>query len=257
MLVHHIVLGNRITPLVRECLDSWTTVTDCGFEFRQWTDASIAEFVKDEPIEFQNLLKRAKNYGEAGDILRCMILGRLGGLYVDWDVLLLDPQGLLRVLGDVTDEKCLFLEDRKTITVGYKSVFTNSFFYMQKGNPLARDLLLQMDRDYMNSPEMPTIELTGPMALTRLLETCPHYLREAKVLDLTDVYSFDYAEVRKFYSRESLAKHRNYSRAPAVHFWSHEWIPQKRLTLAVTAATARLGSLVREVKTRATSWLSR
>lgn len=257
MLVHHIVLGNRITPLVRECLDSWTTVTDCGFEFRQWTDASIAEFVKDEPIEFQNLLKRAKNYGEAGDILRCMILGRLGGLYVDWDVLLLDPQGLLRVLGDVTDEKCLFLEDRKTITVGYTSVFTNSFFYMQKGNPLARDLLLQMDRDYVNSPEMPTVELTGPMALTRLLETCPHYLREAKVLDLTDVYSFDYAEVRKFYSRESLAKHRNYSRAPAVHFWSHEWIPQKRLTLAVTAATACLGSLVGEVKTRATLWLGR
>jgi hypothetical protein len=186
-----------------------------------------------------------------------MILGRLGGLYVDWDVLLLDAQRLLRVLGDLKDQKCLFLEDRKTQVVGYTSVFTNSFFYMQKGNPLARDLLLQMERDYVNSPEMPTAQLTGPMALTRHLKACPHYLQEAKVLDLTDVYAFDYAEVRKFYSRESIVKHRNCSRAPAVHFWTHEWIPQKRLTLAATAASACLGSLVREVKTRATSWLSR
>jgi mannosyltransferase OCH1-like enzyme len=202
--IHHIILGNRVTPLVRECLDSWTTVPDCGFEFHQWTDASIAAFMKNEPIEFQNLLKRAKNYGEAGDILRYSIAGRLGGLYVDWDVLLLDPQRLLRVLGDLKDEKCLFLENRKTQAAGYASVFASSLFYMQKGNPLTRDLLLQMERDYVNSPEMPTAELTGPMALTRHLNACPHYLREAKIVNLTDVYSFDYAEVRKFHSRDSL-----------------------------------------------------
>ena len=247
MLVHHIVLGNRITPLVRECLDSWTTVTDCGFEFRLWNDAAIAEFVKGEPMEFQGLLKRAKNYGEAGDILRYMILGRLGGLYVDWDVLLLDPQRFLRILGDLKDQKCLFLEDRKTQAVGYTSVFASSLFYMQKGNPLTRDLLRQMERDYVSSPEMPTAVLTGPMALTRHLKASPHYLREAKVVDLTDVYSFDYAEVQKFHSRESLAQHRNYSRAPAVHFWTHEWIPKK----------PGLRSLLSGVKTRATSWLGR
>jgi hypothetical protein len=73
-----------------------------------------------------------------------------------------------------------------------------------------------MDRDYVNSPGMPTAELTGPMALTRHLNACPHYLREAKIVNLTDVYSFDYAEVRKFHSRESLAKHRKYSRAPGA-----------------------------------------
>ena len=248
MLVHHIVLGNRVTALVRECLDSWTTVTDYEFEFRLWNDASISEFVKGEPIEFQDLLKRAKNYGEAGDILRYMILGRLGGLYVDWDVLLLDPQRLLGVLGDLKDEKCLFLEDRKTEAVGYASVFASSLFYMQKGNPLTRDLLLQMERDYVSSPEMPTAELTGPMALTRHLNACPHYLREAKIVNLTDVYSFDYAEVRKFDSRESLAKHKDYSRAPAVHFWTHEWVPQNKRSLR---------SLLSGVKTRATSWLPR
>ena len=248
MLVHHIVLGNRVTPLVRECLDSWTTVTDCGFEFRLWTDASIAEFVKGEPIEFQNLLKRAKNYGEAGDILRYMILGRLGGLYVDWDVLLLDPQRLLRVLGDLKDERCLFLEDRKTEAVGYASVFASSLFYMQKGNPLTRDLLFQMERDYVSFPEMPTAELTGPMALTRHLNACPHYLRDAKIVNLTDVYSFDYAEVRKFDSRDALTRHKNFSRAPAVHFWTHEWIPQKRLSVR---------SLLSGIKARTTSWLPR
>jgi mannosyltransferase OCH1-like enzyme len=246
--VHHILLGDRVPPLVRECLDSWTTVTDCGFEFHQWTDASIDEFIRNEPIEFQKLLRRAKNYGEAGDILRYMILGRVGGLYVDWDVLLLDPQRLLRVLGDLKDEKCLFLEDRNTQEASYASVFASSLFYMQEGNPLTRDLLLQMERDYVSSPEMPTAELTGPMALTRHLNACPHYLREAKIVNLTDVYSFDYAQVRKFDSRDSLTKHRDFSRAPAIHFWSHEWISQRKLSLM---------SLANSVKTRVASWLLR
>jgi hypothetical protein len=174
-----------------------------------------------------------------------MILGRLGGLYVDWDVLLLDPQRFLRVLGDLKDRKCLFLEDRKTQAVGYASVFASSLFYMQKGNPLTRDLLLQMERDYVNSPQMSTAELTGPLALTRHLKACPHYLQEAKVVNLTDVYSFDYAEVRQFHSREALAKHGDYSRAPALHFWTHEWLPRNRLR-----------SLLGNIRTRATSWLS-
>jgi mannosyltransferase OCH1-like enzyme len=246
--IHHILLGNRVPPLVRECLDSWTAVTDCGFEFHQWTDASIDEFMKNEPVVFQNLWKRAKNYGEAGDILRYTIVGRLGGLYVDWDVLLLDPHRLLRVLGDLTDQKCLFLEDRDTQAAGYASVFASSLFYMQAGNPLTRDLLLQMEQDYVSSPEMPTAELTGPMALTRHLNACPHYLREAKIVNLTDVYSFNYGQVQKFHSRESLTTHPDLSRAPAIHFWTHEWTPRRELSL---------GSLVRGVKNRVTSWLPR
>jgi mannosyltransferase OCH1-like enzyme len=204
--------------------------------------------MKGEPIEFQNLLKRAKNYGEAGDILRYTILGRLGGLYVDWDVLLLDPQRLLRILGELKDQKCVFLEDRNTQATGYTSVFASSLFYMQAGNPLTRDLLRQMDRDYVTSPEMSTAELTGPLALTRHLKACPQYLREAKVVNLTDVYSFDYAEVQRLHSRDALAKHKDFSRAPAIHFWTHEWIPQRRLSLR---------SLLHGVKTRATSWLPR
>jgi mannosyltransferase OCH1-like enzyme len=246
--IHHIVLGDRVTALVRECLDSWTTVTNCGFEFHLWTDARVEAFMKNEPAEFQNLLKRAKNYGEAGDILRYTIVGRLGGLYVDWDVLLLDPQRLLRVLGDLTNEKCLFLEDRNTEAKGYSSVFASSLFYMQEGNPLTRDLLRQMERDYVRTPDMPTAELTGPMALTRHLRACPHYLQEAKVLDITDVYSFDYAEVRKFRSRESLMAHKHFSRAPAVHFWTHEWTHPNGPTLR---------SVLGGVRDRLTSLLAR
>jgi mannosyltransferase OCH1-like enzyme len=246
--IHHIVLGNRVPPLVRECLNSWTTVTDCGFEFHQWTDPSIAEFMEHQPTEFKTLYKRAKNYGEAGDILRYMLLGSEGGLYVDWDVLLLDPRRLLSVLGDLNEEKCVFLEDRNTQAVGYKSVFASSLFYMRKGNPLTRDLLLQMDRDYVNSPKMPTAELTGPMALTRHLNTCSHYLREARIVNLTDVYSFDFAEVQKFRSKDSLMKHKNSSRAPAVHFWTNEWIDQKERSLR---------SVVAGVQRRVTSWLAR
>jgi hypothetical protein len=204
--------------------------------------------MKKEPIEFQNLLKRAKNYGEAGDILRYTIVGRLGGLYVDWDVLLLDPYRLLGVLGDLSQHKCLFLEDRNTQAAGYRSVFASSLFYLQECSPLTRDLLLQMDRDYVSSPDMPTAELTGPMALTRHLNACPHYLREGKILNLTDVYSFDYAEVSKFRSRESLTKSRHFSRAPAIHFWTHEWTPGR---------APGFRSLLSGVKSRVTSWLPR
>lgn len=243
--VHHILLGDRVPSLVRECLDSWTTVTDCGFKFHRWTDAAIAEFMSNEPIELQDLWKRAKNYGEAGDILRYTIVGRLGGLYVDWDVLLLDPKKLLAVLGDLTNAKCVFLEDKDTQAAGYSSVFASSLFYMQAGNPLTLGLLRQMARDYVSSPAMSTAELTGPLALTRHLKGSPHYLREAKIVNLKDVYSFDYAEVQTFRSREALMKHKNLRRAPAVHFWTHEWLPQSGLR-----------SLLGEVKTRVASLLS-
>ena len=62
---------------------------------------------------------------------------------------------------------------------GYTSVFASSLFYScREDNPLTKDLLLQIERDYVSSPEMPTAELTGPMALTRHLNACPHYVAQ-------------------------------------------------------------------------------
>jgi len=232
-LIHLITLGNKLPRFNRECLNSWHTLKDRDFDVVSWTDRSVKDYLAKCPVaEAKTLYERARNYGEASDILRIAITYSYGGLYVDWDVLLVDPDKFLSVMGDFKSSNCVLIRDRHTPEPDFSCTYDNSLFYMRKGNPLALDFLSEMERNYSKDPVPNTPYLTGPLALTSFLDSHLHYRDACRMVDTLDIYAFDYGDVirrtKDQTEREVLKDYWEPGGAPAIHFWTHTWSPKRK-----------------------------
>jgi len=237
--IHHIALGNSFPPLNQECVRSWRECMPPEVQCVLWNDAAAGAFLRSQPEPMRALYRRARNYGEASDILRLLITHRFGGLYVDWDVLLLDGARFLDVLGSLQGVNAVLLEDRTTQEPGFAKVVANSMFYMEAGNPLAPAFLDQIEADFRVPEPATTPNLTGPMGLTRFITTRPDLVEHARFLDLRAVYSFSYADVKLHPDRRELKAATDFGSAPAVHFWTHSWMKRGRLRSALEPLLAR------------------
>ena len=244
MLIHQIVLGKKVPRFNQECLSSWHRLKDRDFTIVTWTDRRVPEYLAQCPVETRMLYQTSRNYGEASDILRMAIAHSHGGLYVDWDVLLVNPERFLEVLGDVSSSSCTLIQDRLTKEPNYSSVYDNSLFYMRKGNPLALHFLSAMKQNYTMDPLPQTPYLTGPLALTAFLESHEEYKDACRLIDMVDIYAFDYEEVirqtKDHMHREVLKGHWSPKGAPAIHFWMHTWAPQRTWRERVLHKAARI-----------------
>jgi hypothetical protein len=231
--IHQITLGKTVPPFNRECLDSWRKLEDRGADVVSWTDRSVKDYlVKCPVVEAKTLYERARNYGEASDILRMAITYSYGGLYVDWDVLLIDPDKFLALMGDFESSNCILIQDRYTKEPNFSCTHDNSLFYMRKGNALALDFLSEMEQNYSKNPVPNTPYLTGPLALTRFLDSHPHYRDDCRMVDTLDIYEFDYEDVigrtKDQTERALLKDYWKPGGAPAIHFWTHTWSPKPK-----------------------------
>jgi mannosyltransferase OCH1-like enzyme len=232
-LIHQITLGKEIPPLNRECLSSWRSLNDHGFQLVTWTDRSASDFLAACPVaEAKRVYERARNYGEASDILRMAVAYCHGGLYVDWDVLLVDPARFLAVLPDVASSNCILLRDQDTKDPAFPCIYDNSLFYMKKGHPLALDFLREMEQNYAKRPIPNTPYLTGPLALTSFLDLHPRHKADCSMVDIRDVYALDYSQViertGEYGNREVLRTSGTSGGAPAIHFWMHTWVTRPK-----------------------------
>jgi hypothetical protein len=231
-LIHQITLGNKVPRFNQECLNSWGQLAARRFDIVSWTDLKVKEYLRNCQIAAaKRLYERARNHGEASDILRMAITYSYGGLYVDWDVLLMEPDKFVAVLGDVSRSDCVLIRDGHTTEPHFSRVYDNSLFYMSKGNSLALDFLGEIERNYSKSPLPSTSYLTGPLALTSFLDAHPQYENACRAVEMHDIYAFDYEEVigqtKDETRREILKQHWDAGRAPAIHFWTHSWFPMR------------------------------
>jgi hypothetical protein len=230
-LIHQIVLGGNISRLHRQCLDSWRALERRGFDVVRWTDVAVRDYLAvGVPAEVRALYRAARNLGEASDILRVAITYSYGGLYVDWDTLLLDADGFLAVMPSFEHSECVLLRDPLTTEPEFACAYDNSLFFLRRGNPLALDFLGAMERNFERTPLPDTPFLTGPLALTRFLEDHPEHRRACRFVDTRAVYAFDYGDVHELTSgqdaREILRERWQPGTAPAIHFWTHAWAPR-------------------------------
>lgn len=231
VLIHQIRLGKKVPPLNQECLNSWHRLKDRDFEVVSWTDRRVNDQLATMPVAARTLYATARNFGEASDILRMAIAYRYGGLYVDWDVLLVDPDRFLEVVGDLESSSCVLIEDRLTKEPNFSCVYDNSLFYMRQGNPMALDFLTAVQDNYSKHPVPNTPYLTGPLALTEFLDSHPTYKRECRMVNMLDIYALDYEDVvrhtKDHTQRAVLKEYVKPNGAPAVHFWMHTWYPKR------------------------------
>jgi hypothetical protein len=244
-LIHHISLGNKIPKFNQECLDSWGKLKDRNFDVVSWTDQRAKDYLaRCDIAEAKRLFARARNYGEASDILRMAITYSYGGLYVDWDVLLVDPDKFLAVMPDFESSSCILIRDPLTKEPSFSCAYDNSLFYMKKGNPLALDFLREMENSYSRDPVPNTPYVTGPLALTSFLDSHPHYKNDCGMVDTVDVYAFDYedviAQTTDHTQRAVLKDYYKPGGAPAIHFWTHTWPPELKWSRRVRLKALRI-----------------
>jgi len=231
--IHQIVLGTSVPPINQQCLNSWRALESRGFDVVSWSTRSAEDYLATCPVSVaKTLYERARNYGEASDILRIAITYGHGGLYVDWDVLLIDPERFLAAMPDFERCSCVLLKDPHTQEPGFSCTFDNSLFYLRQNNVLALDFLREMERNYRRDPLPDTPFVTGPLALTQFLEDHPHHKNDCHTVDTLDIYSFDYAKsmehLKGSSDREALKNYALRVGAPAIHLWTHAWVPRRR-----------------------------
>jgi hypothetical protein len=244
-LIHQIILGGNVPRLNRQCLDSWRALETRGFTVVRWTDVRVRSYLAEGSVpEAGRLYQAARNRGEASDILRVAITYSYGGLYVDWDVLLLDPGAFLAVMPPVERSDYVVLRDPHTTEPDFSCTYDNSLFYLRQGTPLALAFLAEMKRNFSREPLPDTPFLTGPLALTRFLDSHPELKSACQFVDTRDVYSFDYADVQALtndpHRRKFLKERWRPGGAPAIHFWTHAWAPKPRWPQRTRVALSRV-----------------
>lgn len=86
-IIHQIWVGPRKPPSFLQKFSMQWQAAHPDWEYRLWTDADVKEF----DFELRDLYDQSSNYGEKADILRCEVLLKYGGLYVDADFECLGP----------------------------------------------------------------------------------------------------------------------------------------------------------------------
>ena len=243
-MIHQIILGGNVSRLHRQCLESWRALEIRGFHVVRWTDVAVRDYlVAGAPPDVGVLIRAARNPGEASDILRFAIAYTFGGLYVDWDVLLLDPDGFINVMPSFERSDCVLIRDPLTTETEFTVTYDNSLFFLRQGNSLALDFLGAVQRNFEGSPLPDTPFLTGPLALTRFLQGHPEHRSACRFVDTRAVYSFDYGDIQELTSsqndREILKARWQPGAAPAIHFWTHTWAPKPRLGRRLRARVSR------------------
>lgn len=86
-IIHQIWLGPKYPPSFFSKFSNEWKRAHPDWEYRLWTDADLNTF----DFELKDLFEQSTNYGEKADILRCEILDKFGGMYVDTDFECIKP----------------------------------------------------------------------------------------------------------------------------------------------------------------------
>jgi mannosyltransferase OCH1-like enzyme len=158
-LIHQTAKTTDISPKWRE-YQSKLRAFHPDWTYRLWTDDDNIAFVRSEFPEFvQTFTSLPRNIMRA-DVIRYLLMYRLGGLYMDLDYEMLKPFDLLE------QDIVLPLESDGQFGPGNDKV-CNSIFAAAPGHPLFKMAI----EDLKNNPPTPQADVeasTGPIFLSRI-----------------------------------------------------------------------------------------
>ena len=231
--IHQLLFDGRAPQVNRRCLSSWLELGPT-FEIREWGNEDIRNFIgKAHPL-VRELLTKARNFGEASDILRIAIVHEFGGLYTDWDIYLLNAPQFAERFSPFGENGGLFLRDSRTSAAGFNAVITHSFFYSEPRTQLLRSFLERISDNYKNHPHETTVHLTGPHAFTRFLLDAGWNLDAPQFVEQDQFFrhGFDIAAEHSDKARFLDNAIKNPGAAPLLNLWTNCWIePSIKQTL--------------------------
>ena len=233
ILIHQLLFDGRAPTVNRRCLSSWAGLRP-HFEIKVWENEDIRTFVGRAHPLVRELLARARNFGEASDILRIAIVHEFGGIYADWDIYLVNPQQFVERFSVFENDGALFLKDSRTSDPTFDAIITHSFFYSEPRRQLLRSFLERISDNYRNHPDEITLHITGPHAFTRFLLDIGRNLDNPQFVeqDLFFRHGFDTAAAQTDKTQFLENEIRTLGTAPLLNLWTNCWVePSMRLTL--------------------------
>jgi mannosyltransferase OCH1-like enzyme len=145
---------------VRELHPDWT--------YRLWTDEDNLAFVKAEMPDFVDVFTALPKNIMRADVIRYVLMYKLGGLYLDLDYEMLKPFDGLAAYDCV-----LALENEGAF--GPESRVGNAFFASAPGHPFFKAVLDELrERPPIGNPDVEVLTATGPHFISRVLQQrCP------------------------------------------------------------------------------------
>lgn len=133
------------------------------WQYRLWTDADNSRFVRREFPDFVDVFGSLPRNIMRADVIRYLLMYRLGGLYLDTDYELVKPF-------DLTDHACVLpLESEHETGPGTRLM--NAFFAAAPRHPFFRLVIEELRSNPPLDPAIDVLEATGPVFLTRMLES--------------------------------------------------------------------------------------
>lgn len=133
-----------------------------GWQYKLWTDLDNDEFVKNEYPDFYNIFKGFSRGIMRADVIRYLIMNKIGGVYLDLDYEVLQPFDF--------GKHILVLPLNRSLKYGdEKDELGNCIFASTSGHQFWIDVI----SDLKQNPPMVTdysqvVEATGPGLLTRI-----------------------------------------------------------------------------------------
>lgn len=131
------------------------------WEYKLWTDQDNDVFVKNEYPDFYPIFKNFPKEIMRADVIRYLIMYKIGGVYLDLDYEVLKPFDF--------KNKIILPLNRSTVFGDKKDELGNCFFASVSGHQFWHDVILDLQQ---NPPEVldysQIVDATGPGLLTRI-----------------------------------------------------------------------------------------
>ena len=205
--IHQVIFGNTPTGLVKRCLVSWNVVKKLGFQIKIWDYRDVLSLINKKTPHYIEPFINSRNYGEAADIARYIIIGQHSGYYVDWDIELINPEKFLELSLSAPNGFLLVDPSNNTYAPELFSAIREDCFFNQLMNDILNVYKTQIDLPF-------TPQYTGPFRMRESMIACKNVIQ--KIIPVKNVFEYDYSEIRS-------ASFENMTR-PLVHHWIHSWI---------------------------------
>ena len=163
-LIHQTWKTNEIPPKWQPFVDTVKALNP-GWTYKLWTDRENDEFVKNEFPDFYEVFSGFSRNIMRADVIRYLIMIKLGGVYLDLDYEVLKPFNF--------EDKKVILPLNRSIKYGdSKDELGNCFFASIAGHKFWRDVI----DDLKNNPPSVTdysqvVGATGPKLLTKIYQS--------------------------------------------------------------------------------------
>lgn len=132
-----------------------------GWKYHLWTDEDNFAFVKSEFPDFFDVFTSLPRPIMRADVIRYLLMYRLGGLYLDTDYEMLKPFDLLDY-----DAVLPWESSHKPVPGG--NLLCNCIFASEPGHPLFKMMIDDLKANPPLSPDVDVISATGPKFVTRI-----------------------------------------------------------------------------------------